>query len=381
MEQTELIDLYADCVPSSTCLSQAMDEFQSVIVNNCMKETCSDIDFGRRRLRTSSVEVTWSWTNESEGTINWQFYNPTSSQLTVLLLRNGYYFGNAYWPIYYQNWPTTFPFITSITPLSVEGTYPLGITQFSNGDMIASFLFTLSPGQTWNATETGFSSSTPPQYTAAPVVTYIETETLCMTYDEAQVTQYDSQTQTSYSAYSPNPKEIESVIMNAGSALYVSRYPNNFTTTHCPIRPRTSSSTTSGSTLTTTNAVDASHSSYSSNIGIIIGGVIGGAVLIVLIGIGGFLLYKRRIRRLIFYENQRKNTVSYVEPGELDVIHTPSSVLSNAVNAPSNENNASAATYPFPSRPERKRIFRSPLGQTNPQFASSPQILSSNLKY
>ena len=55
-----------------------------------------------RPTRVSAfVTVSWAWTNQSQGNISWTFVNsdPNNSH-AVVLFRNNYIFGGAFWPVY-----------------------------------------------------------------------------------------------------------------------------------------------------------------------------------------------------------------------------------------------------------------------------------------
>lgn len=43
----------------------------------------------------SSVTVNWSWYDQSQGVVQWTFQNGDKKVHSVILLRNGYYFGGA----------------------------------------------------------------------------------------------------------------------------------------------------------------------------------------------------------------------------------------------------------------------------------------------
>jgi len=45
----------------------------------------------------SNVSVDWKWFDKSNGIVSWNFKNNSYYQTSVILFRNGYYFGNAYW--------------------------------------------------------------------------------------------------------------------------------------------------------------------------------------------------------------------------------------------------------------------------------------------
>ena len=41
----------------------------------------------------STVSVSWKWYDQSQGVVEWTFINDGSQKESVILLRNGYYFG------------------------------------------------------------------------------------------------------------------------------------------------------------------------------------------------------------------------------------------------------------------------------------------------
>jgi len=51
----------------------------------------------------SSVTVSWSVYDQSQGIVKWTFTNDGSQKESVILLRNGYYFGGAFAPVYLAN--------------------------------------------------------------------------------------------------------------------------------------------------------------------------------------------------------------------------------------------------------------------------------------
>ncbi len=85
--------------------------------------------------------------------------------MTYVLFRNGYYFGNAFWPVYLQNAEFRTQFASSIKPLHDEGieenSAPLFVADF-NGRYIVVFLFSLNPEQKWSILEGGFSDKEMP---------------------------------------------------------------------------------------------------------------------------------------------------------------------------------------------------------------------------
>jgi len=102
-----------------------------------------------------SVNVSWSWYSKKDGIVIWTFIDRSFLQSTVILFRNGYYFGNAYFPIYLQNGMTNWA--NKLSPLVDKGaehnSMPVAILDFGNGNRIVAFIFTLAGGQKWSVLE------------------------------------------------------------------------------------------------------------------------------------------------------------------------------------------------------------------------------------
>jgi len=180
--------------------------------------------------QSPNVNISWKWYNEQEGLVEWTFQNQSSNQVSVILLRNGYYFGNAFWPVYVANPEFGVNWATSLTPLVDNGVNqnapPLGIVQFTNGSRIVCFIFTLAPNQTWSMLEGGFSYTFPPTNPSLYEVQLDNIGQYCISYDQEQVNEWDLQTGTNYQGYSPNPNTIETVLVNAPSnAIYIQLFP------------------------------------------------------------------------------------------------------------------------------------------------------------
>ena len=71
--------------------------------------------------------------------------------------------------------------------------------------------------------EGGFSLSFPPSGYSASIVSVKPVEEYCIQYDPAQVTDWDQQTGTTYSGYSPNPDAFQSITA-AATTQYVSLF-------------------------------------------------------------------------------------------------------------------------------------------------------------
>jgi len=160
-----------------------------------------------------SVTVNWSWYSKRDGIVTWTFTNKSYLQSTVILFRNGYYFGNAYFPIYLQNGMTKWA--KTLSPLADNGvehnSMPVAILDFGNGNRIVAFIFTLSSGQKWSVLEGGFSELMPPSNIAVFDVDYEHSGQFCVGYDPKQVLDWDTQTNSNMKGYSPNPSTFETI--------------------------------------------------------------------------------------------------------------------------------------------------------------------------
>ncbi len=173
-----------------------------------------------KTVTPSAVEIGWNWYDEQTGTVSWNFRNNGNQTKTVILFRNSYYFGNAYWCIYVNNEMTYWAKDLSVLPgrSVIKNTMPIGIVDFRRSKRIIAFLFTLSAGQDWSALEGGFSSSSPPANPALFEVTFKKSADFCIGYDEVQVTDWNAQTGSTMSGYSPNPSTIRTVEVSAPAA-------------------------------------------------------------------------------------------------------------------------------------------------------------------
>jgi len=205
---------------------------------------------GLGQVTPSSVTVSWSWADQSQGIVKWTFTNQGSSKESVVLLRNGYYFGGAFGPVYLANstplcsacvgsngfgtsWIYTQPIEGgvslvngSIPPLVDHGSPaanapPMAPVQFQNGQWLNfAFIFTLNPGQTWSMLEGGFSLAIPPQPQGVYQVSLGYMGPTCVGYDPQRVKDWDSQTGTSLQGYSPNPDTFNIATLVAPGAPY-----------------------------------------------------------------------------------------------------------------------------------------------------------------
>lgn len=164
---------------------------------------------------TTAMGISWQWYDESQGLIQWTFSNPTDQQQSVVLERNGYYFGNAFWPVYEANPGFATSFASAVTPLVDNGVTdnspPLFVGEV-DGRYGIYFLFTLSPGQTWSMLEGGFSGTELPIGISLHSVTSLALKAMSIGYAEAQVTDWNQQSNESLSGYSPNPETFTALV-------------------------------------------------------------------------------------------------------------------------------------------------------------------------
>ncbi|MFG1445803.1 MAG: hypothetical protein AAE975_01340 [Thermoplasmatales archaeon] len=179
---------------------------------------------------STSITATWSWYNKLMGIVSWNFKNNSAFQETAVLYRSGYFFGNAYFPIYLENGVSMWG--TQLAPLTNRGidrnTMPLGIVDFGQGNRIIAFLFTFDPGQSWSVLEGGFSARSPPSNGVLFGAMLEKTGSFCIGYDPKQVTDYDRQTSTSLKGYSPNPSYVKTVEVAISTfAQFVQLFPGD----------------------------------------------------------------------------------------------------------------------------------------------------------
>jgi len=173
---------------------------------------------------STGVSAAWEWYKRSQGIVSWNFSNDSYFQETVVLYRNGYYFGNAFWPVYVESGLTSWA--TKISPLIDRGiernTAPIGIVDFGDGKKIIAFIFTLSPGQEWSMLEGGFSPMSPPANAVLYGTTLEKSGQFCIGYDRKQVADYDSQTGDSLKGMSQNPSNVSTLEVSISTfARYV----------------------------------------------------------------------------------------------------------------------------------------------------------------
>lgn len=163
----------------------------------------------------------WTWADEGQGLVTWTFENNSTTTKTGILLRNSYFFGGAFWPVYVANAGFGVDWATALTPLVDSGVSnnapPIGIVDIGTNKPEVCFLFTLAPGQAWSMYEGGFSTAVTPSGIAMYDVTLKRSGQFCVGYDQQRVIDWDLQTQTTLQGYSPNPSTVQTVQVVAES--------------------------------------------------------------------------------------------------------------------------------------------------------------------
>jgi len=189
--------------------------------------------------QSQNVVVTWEWYDKSQGVIKWTFTNTGKAQESVILLRNGYYFGGAFWPVYVANSEFGVTWMNQVKPLVDNGAEnnapPIAPVTFSNGYTQVLFIFTLSGGQTWSMLEGGFNNIVP-QLQGVYTLDNPVLQTWCIGYDPQRVKDWDNQTGTTLQGYSPNPNTITAVVWQASPGAPYDALPFNdmYCDTPCP---------------------------------------------------------------------------------------------------------------------------------------------------
>src|SRR5579883_2904064 len=136
----------------------------------------------------ANVTVSWAWYDQANGVVVWKFQNSDTKQHSVVLLRNGDYFGG--------DWLDG---SKDIAPLNDNGILynapPLGLVTFGNSNpqdistknTTVCFIFTLAPRESWSMLEGGFSQQMTPSGISLYEVTPLQAGNYCIGYDQQRV--------------------------------------------------------------------------------------------------------------------------------------------------------------------------------------------------
>ena len=206
------------------------------------------MDFQGGFLKQSSAKntgsVSWTWYDKQKGTVKWTLKNLTAVKRSFVLFRNGYYFGNAYWPIYVANPEFNVKFISikpnETIPALSSNTFeqnvallaiinlpkavkPLISSQTPSAPVtkIVAFVFTLNPNQTYEILEDGFSDSTPPSNARLYEVVVNSVNDYCIKYDRYHVLHWNLKKNASVAGYFPYSSTFNTVEMNFVSSEFL----------------------------------------------------------------------------------------------------------------------------------------------------------------
>ncbi len=186
---------------------------------------------------SNGVSGGWSWYDESQGVVEWSFENSDTTSHAVIPLRNTYYFGDAFWPVYYSNSDgrgssATDPqdnfgteWVNGLAPLKDDG-----VARNSPPICLADF------GETWSMVEGGFSTSMTPLGISLHGVSLKKQGRFCVGYDQTRVVDWDSQTGTKLRGYSPDPSTftLTEILAESGAPYDILQFRDSYTDGQCP---------------------------------------------------------------------------------------------------------------------------------------------------
>ncbi len=189
---------------------------------------------------SESNDVSWTWYDKSKGIVEWRLKNLTSSTKYFVLYRNGYYFGNAYFPIYLEySKEFNTGMLNSLQPLvnnsdAALNYLPLGVVKLPNGKYIVAFVFAISANSEYDVLEGGFSEvMTPSDFVLYEVVPSAVSMPVCIGYSEEQVAAWDMQTHTLMTGYTPNPSTFNTFVFTLSDGPNVSLFPDSIVVEAC----------------------------------------------------------------------------------------------------------------------------------------------------
>ncbi len=169
------------------------------------------------------VTVTWQWTDQSNGDINWIFTNNDPSNSHAVVLYRGatsdsggggvgsYIFGGAFWPIYLGPDDSVSHMLDGSQALPTlsgsGGGQPMGLLDFgasASPRYLVAFIFNIAAGATFTTPEQGFTGLTPTAGACYELVSNV-TGNYCVGYDPQRVIDFDNQEKDNDRGYSPNP--------------------------------------------------------------------------------------------------------------------------------------------------------------------------------
>ena len=161
------------------------------------------------------MQVSWAWQNKAKGTVTWTFTNNSRQQQSAILLRNNYYFGDAFYEIYANNGYS----FEEGPPVSWTGQPPLAVIGFPQPDgttnFLVAFVFTLDGGKSLTWPEAGFTGGVQPTAPQTFTVTYEAVSPWCISYDPTLPAKYDKQTGSTAQPFKPDPAAFSVALFSA----------------------------------------------------------------------------------------------------------------------------------------------------------------------
>ena len=179
-------------------------------------------------LKKSPITVDYTWYDRSQGVVQWNFQNIGSTTRSFILIRgvsqNGnvseiYAFGDAFYPLYYQNF--NIDFIThpeSLKNVNVEtNSAPLAVIENSESELLVAFLYTLSGGESYSVLEAGWKGIEPGGISVA-LAKYKGIKNFEINYDKKQCILYNEESNTDYQC-PPDPFTVKSGIFSVNNSI------------------------------------------------------------------------------------------------------------------------------------------------------------------
>ncbi len=179
-------------------------------------------------IKKLPVTVDYTWYDRSRGIVQWNFNNQSSTTKSFILIRGVlqnnkiseiYAFGNAFYPLYYQNFNVDF--IThpeSLKNVNVKtNSAPLAIIENLHSELLVAFLYTLSGGESYSVLEGGWIGIEPGGISIA-IARDKGIKNFKINYEKKQCTLYNEESNTDYGC-PPDPFTVHSAMFSVDDAI------------------------------------------------------------------------------------------------------------------------------------------------------------------
>ena len=179
-------------------------------------------------VRKPPVTVDYTWYDRSQGIVQWNFENRSSTTKSFILIRgvsqNGkvseiYAFGDAFYPLYYHNFNVDFvKHPESLKNVNVKtNSAPLAVIENSDSELLVAFLYTLSGGESYSMLEGGWKGVEPGGISIA-IAKFNGIKNFKIDYEKKQCTLYNEESNTDYKC-PPDPFTVRSGIFSVDSSI------------------------------------------------------------------------------------------------------------------------------------------------------------------